>query len=49
MSAYDDEVRTRGEKEIETSYKQAIAFHNWDMVKTSALAVHGTHKIKDNA
>ncbi|KAI9693182.1 MAG: hypothetical protein M1822_005178 [Bathelium mastoideum] len=48
IDAYDDEVRTRGKKEIAVSFGQAVAFHDWAKLEKSALAVHGTLKIKDN-
>lgn len=47
INAYDAEVLARGKKEVDISFKQAIAFHHWDMIMESAMAKHGQYKLSD--
>ncbi|KAL9095212.1 MAG: hypothetical protein Q9165_002468 [Trypethelium subeluteriae] len=45
VDAYDAEVLERGTREIDVSYKQAVAFHNFEMMQNSTVARHGTAKV----
>ena len=48
ITDYDDEVLTRGKKEIEISYNQAVAFHHWNLITESPMAKYGTYKIQES-
>ncbi|KAI9684932.1 MAG: hypothetical protein M1822_005581 [Bathelium mastoideum] len=47
VAAYDEEMRHRGAKEVETTRKQAWAWHHWDEFMSSPIAKHGVQKIVD--